>query len=447
MKKTITLLLVLMLMLPVLPALAASEYLPVGIAATQDKYAYLISEAIEKSEYAEEHIDKEHIYIIENTTPMPMRKNEEPIWIWVALPLLDSSDISYAYFDKGGYGMAITNFTTFDGLEKPYGDTLKQYIEKNNLSEPTEITNMWIIERVHLFAYNVICDDEEYIIPCYFTEDSMFNLTNSEECNIEIGKAYTNDDFLSICEKEAELFAEHRKSEGEQEETDSSKTYVDNDGEIVMPEPDVKDETEEKNDDSNKLSDEKELKNDTENTDKPIFIDYSDWSKEYIVQANNLGFLDDISDISYKEPVPREKFCEIVYNMLIKTTDKSWAIPTAIPFDDTFNTKVSTLYYEGIIKGKGDKTFAPNDFLSREEAATLLYRVAEYMGKDIPQSSYDETVPFFTDKNLISNWAFDAIFYMNKMRIMVGTSDIEFSPKETYSAEQAIATIIRLYNY
>ena len=35
---------------------------------------------------------------------------------------------------------------------------------------------------------------------------------------------------------------------------------------------------------------------------------------------------------------------------------------------------------------------------------------------------------------------------MKEMGIMVGTSETEFSPKETYTAEQAIATIIRLYN-
>lgn len=539
MKKTITLLLALMLMLPVLPAFADTEHLPSGIATTQDKYADLISEAIEKSEYDEEQIDKEHIYIIENTSPIPMRKNEDPVWFWVALPLLDSNDVSYAYFDKGVYGKAITNFTTFAEMEKPYGNTLKQHIDKNNLSEPTEITNMWIVERLHLFAYNVVCDDKEYIIPYHFTEDSMFNLTNAEECNIEIGKAYTKDDFLTICEKEAELFAEYRKSESEQEEDDSSKTYVDNDGEIVLEKPVVKEESNEEISLPAKTYTFGEITNiSAENVKKisvacskdgrtefstlsPLMItniinsvkdtqftkdisegggaggwvyfinfymtdgnyvqygsrlyidkinyiatdsdasietmayyhnlmkntDSSAWAADYILECIELGFLDVSDNLSFQAPITREKFCEIVYNMLTKTTNKSWSIPTAVPFKDTNNTKVATLYYEDIIKGKSDDIFAPNDHLTREEAATILYRVAEYTKLEMPQSTYNESVSFFSDKNLISDWAFDAVFYINEMGIMVGTSNTNFSPQETYTAEQAIATIIRLYNY
>ncbi len=443
MKKLTALLLVTLLTFLQLSVYAESS-------ATQDKYADLILEAIEKSDYSEEQIDKEHIYIIENTSPIPMRKNQEPIWIWVALPLLDSEDVSYAYFDKGVYGMEITNLPTFTGIEMPYGNTLKQYLEKNNLSEPTEITNMWIVERLHLFAYNAVCDGKEYIIPYHFTEESMFNLTNAEECNIEIGKAYTKDDFLTICEKEAELFAEYRKSESEQEETDSSKTYVDNNGEEVTTQPLTKVEQandEKQTDKFQELINEDETKEETETLDEKLIVDCSEWAYEYVAEAIKTGLLDDMSNILYKESVTREFFCEIIFNLLSKSTEKALPVSSTNPFYDINNSKVTALYYEGIINGKGDKKFAPNDLLTREEAATILYRFAEYLELDIPQSTYTDDVDFYADKTFISDWAFNAVFYMNQMEIMVGTSDENFSPKETYTVEQAIATVMRLYNY
>lgn len=61
------------------------------------------------------------------------------------------------------------------------------------------------------------------------------------------------------------------------------------------------------------------------------------------------------------------------------------------------------------------------------------------------QSSYSDDILYYSDKGQISDWAFTAVFYMREMGIMVGTSDTEFSPKATYTAEQAITTVIRLY--
>jgi len=553
MKKTISVLLALMIMCAQFFVSADAEYLSQGLKETQKKYADLISTAIEKSEYEEEQIDKEHIFIVEHTSPMQMCKIEEAIWIYVALPILNSTDIAYAHFDENEYVSEITNFAALKGIENPYGNKLQNYINNNYLSEPTKIKNMWISERVHLFAYNVICNNKEYIIPYYFTDESTFNITNNEECSIELGKAYILDDFLNICEKEAELFAEQRKNEREQEKEENSYTYVDNQGETVTtkPEKHKKGTEEEVTKSGNTKKEEKKLSGghpsnvltfeeltgfsnedidhivirngvdgigystsykkvisaiyDTINTKtfnvdmnedirggfgyQILFFDKnnsthtytiphgitkngitytttneenlenvvanaynlianncSNWSNDYIVQAKDLGFLEDISDILYKEPVTREKFCEIVYNMLMKTVDDGFTVPQTFYFTDTYNAKVSTLYYADIIKGKSERIFAPNDYLTREEAATILYRVAQFMKIDTPQSSYNESVEYYIDKDIISDWAFNPIYYMKEMGIMIGISESLFSPKDTYTTEQAITTIVKLYD-
>ena len=130
--------------------------------------------------------------------------------------------------------------------------------------------------------------------------------------------------------------------------------------------------------------------------------------------------------------------------MLMKTADKGMAVPSAFYFEDTYNSKVSTLYYADIIKGKGERLFAPDDYLTREEAATILIRTAQFMGIGMPENAYDSKV--YDDEKDISDWAFASVHYCRKLDVMVGTSETEFSPQEEYTAEQAIATIIRLYN-
>ncbi len=169
----------------------------------------------------------------------------------------------------------------------------------------------------------------------------------------------------------------------------------------------------------------------------------SDWANESIISAEESGFLKDVSGISYEEPISREKFCEIVYNMLDETMDIEWK-NTSNPFEDTDNKKVIALRNEGIIYGKSEKKFAPDDFLTREQAATILYRLAKYMKLDMPQTVYDENVKYYSDKDKISDWAFNAVFVMYEMGIMVGTDDGTFLPKDTYTAKQAIATATRL---
>ena len=552
MKRTISILLAFLMVSIPLYVFADAEYMPKGLKAAQEQYAELISEAIEQSEYEEEQIDKEHIFIVEHTSPIPMRKQDEAVWLYVALPIEGTSDISYAHFDKGEYVMAITNFAPLKGMKTPYGDVLQEYIEKNNLSEPACITNVWVIERVHVFAYRLKCDDTEYIIPYHFTEDTQFNLSENEDCKIELGKAYTMDAFLTICEKEAELFAADRKTESEQEKEDSH-TYIDRDGELSTkpeekptedkseqkPETSVT-EKEEISDDEEparvytfeeltglsrkeidhivirkgvdgigymtsyekviddiykaintrsfrpyekegnsggwlyeirffdkdnsaysytistgmvadkkggitfRTSDEKELKSVVEKAYTLIANNCSDWSCDYIAEAKDMGFLEGLKGISYREAVTREMFCEIIYNMLTK--NDSEAIPVEVrktPFVDADNEKITALYHSEIIKGKGEKMFAPGDHLTREEAATILVRVVNQF---MPDTAVTERYFAYDDMDAVSDWAADAVQIISNLGVMNGVGENKFAPHDTYTAEQAIATVIRLYH-
>ncbi len=175
---------------------------------------------------------------------------------------------------------------------------------------------------------------------------------------------------------------------------------------------------------------------------KQISLDCSNWASDYIVRANDLGISKE--GIEYKKPITREKFCEMIYNMIDKSMSLNWQMVSPNPFCDTDNEKVISLYLEGITKGKGNLTFAPDDILSREEAATILMRAAGAIGIGFPENAYDTKV--YSDEDLISDWAFASVHYARKIGIMEGTSKTEFSPKEAYTAQEAIASVLRLYD-
>lgn len=51
----------------------------------------------------------------------------------------------------------------------------------------------------------------------------------------------------------------------------------------------------------------------------------------------------------------------------------------------------------------------------------------------------------YSDEAAISDWTMAYAASMKAMGIMQGISEEEFAPKETYTLEQAIATMVRLY--
>ena len=87
--------------------------------------------------------------------------------------------------------------------------------------------------------------------------------------------------------------------------------------------------------------------------------------------------------------------------------------------------------------------FAPTDFITREEAATILGRIASYLNikskEEIPYANY-------SDGSIISDWARVAVHEMYQLGVMKGINETEFSPKGDYTVEQTIATLVRLYD-
>lgn len=170
----------------------------------------------------------------------------------------------------------------------------------------------------------------------------------------------------------------------------------------------------------------------------------SDWAKGAIDQAILEQWLSD-SDFNgnYTQNITRERFCDVAYAGLLKKGYKP-ANSDFSPFTDISSPTVSSLYQSGIIRGKSETVFAPNDYITREEAATILYRMARFMNIALPDvpDSMD-----FEDEAKISDWAVTAVKVMREIGVMNGTSGNRFSPDDIYTVEQAIATMVRLYEY
>ena len=176
------------------------------------------------------------------------------------------------------------------------------------------------------------------------------------------------------------------------------------------------------------------------------------WSRTFVIEAAAKNLLPYEFTKSYGDNITREQFCKLIGNFIsVKEnyksleaymTDRGGAYLRNYFVDcDGVDNSVNILYAMGIVNGKDSTHFDPHGIITREQAATLLSKTAELYW-DIETSEplrYDDTWS-------VSEWAKVYVTWVNENKVMTGVSATEFAPQGTYTVEQAIATIVRLYN-
>ena len=165
----------------------------------------------------------------------------------------------------------------------------------------------------------------------------------------------------------------------------------------------------------------------------------SSWAAQQISDAIELGLVPETLQSKYSQVVTRSEFCALGVAFFETVTGEELA--ERVKFDDTADVNVEKMAAIGVVNGVGDNKFAPNNPLTRAQAATVLSRLAKAAGKPLP-----EREPTFADKDIISSWAVDAAGQLQAAGIMGGVGNNLFSPAADYTREQSIVTIMRLYD-
>jgi hypothetical protein len=110
-------------------------------------------------------------------------------------------------------------------------------------------------------------------------------------------------------------------------------------------------------------------------------------------------------------------------------------------FNDTTDVNVQKMGHLGVVLGVGGGNFAPNSPLTREQAATMIARLAEAMDHPLPA-----VAAAFPDNADIAPWAIVQVGQMQASGIMVGADGGRFMPQGPYTREQSIVTLLRLFD-
>ena len=182
----------------------------------------------------------------------------------------------------------------------------------------------------------------------------------------------------------------------------------------------------------------------------------SQWAVKYIEQAVTLNIVPIAIQTQYLENISRADFCKLAVSFLVKKSGKTIQElmiekniqPGQNVFSDTTDNEILVANALGIVNGVGNGRFNPDGMISRQEAAVMLMRTASVLGITTPEA----TAVSFADSDDFAEWAKAGIAFVSSMvdknsnqKVMSGVGNNLFSPLGTYTREQSIVTMLRLF--
>lgn len=163
------------------------------------------------------------------------------------------------------------------------------------------------------------------------------------------------------------------------------------------------------------------------------------WAKVFVDRAIAERLLPAELQSAYDQPITRREFCLLADALYTKVKGSAAPVDATVTFTDTTDPAILRMASAKVVNGVGNELFDPNGQLTREQAATMLSRLAAALGKPLTDSA-----PTFDDNGSVAGWASAAVGQMQLSGIMSGTGNNQFSPQQSYTREQSVVTIVRM---
>ena len=175
----------------------------------------------------------------------------------------------------------------------------------------------------------------------------------------------------------------------------------------------------------------------------------SAWAWESVAAAEESGLLPWALTDQYQLPLTRLEFCRLVMTLWRQGGGAEPETAEAPVFSDCDDPDVTAAAALGIVSGDGDGHFVPGRALRRQEAAVMLQRTARALGQTEPGSTL---LPAYRDESAIQPYAREAVLWAAAVTapdsgspVMAGVGYGRFDPMGSYTREQALVTVLRLY--
>lgn len=181
-------------------------------------------------------------------------------------------------------------------------------------------------------------------------------------------------------------------------------------------------------------------------TEEPVIfndIDTVPWAKDSILKLYNQGILSGRGDGTFvpNDTITRAEFVKLAVLASGEVNDEAEAGFDDVPEDHWSYGYVATAYELGIINGISDSVFGESLPITRQDMAVILDRIAESRG--IKENSVSLG---FEDYGDISDYAVEAVGHLSYLGIINGKDNGKFEPKADATRAEAAVVFDRFLN-
>lgn len=183
----------------------------------------------------------------------------------------------------------------------------------------------------------------------------------------------------------------------------------------------------------------------TETPSETKFNDVSanDWFASAVDYVTGKGMMNGIADNTFspKANTTRGMVVTVLYR-LENQPSTSAASFTDVASGAYYANAVAWANANGIVSGYGSGKFGPNDKVTREQLAAILYRYAQYKKYDVSVGE-DTNILSYDDAQSISSYAIPAIQWACGAGVVTGKSGSKLDPKGNATRAEVAAMLMR----
>lgn len=171
----------------------------------------------------------------------------------------------------------------------------------------------------------------------------------------------------------------------------------------------------------------------------------SDWAKEEVEILASRRLIFGTSDKTFNPEgsITRAEFSALTVRSLYMEFSKNKGSFVDVAEGSWYAGAVETAFDLGLVAGTGMDRFEPDAKISREQLATIAYRLYRYRTGN---ETIDKINNTFKDRHNISSYAEEAVNFVANAGIMVGSGG-RFEPKRSTTRQEAAVVLYRLLEY
>jgi hypothetical protein len=174
----------------------------------------------------------------------------------------------------------------------------------------------------------------------------------------------------------------------------------------------------------------------------------SHWAKLNIekLATRNIAFGRENNGFAPDDFVTRAEFAVMITRALGITEEEGSNDFTDVS-NEWFAEDISTAFSSGLINGRNDGKFYPNEKIQRKDMAVMIHNALKFIGLNTDASNADSVLSMFNDSNKIADYAREGTAVCAEAEIILGRDTGNFDPNDNATRAESSAIIERMLRF